>query len=379
MPFEGKTIVERRLECVLAALQEGANRAALYRHYGIDAKTGRKWIARYLAEGRAGLEDRSRRPRTSPRQTDADREAAVLALRDQHPTWGARKLHARLETLGLVEPPAPSTITSILHRHDRIGTSRRQPAATTRFARQAPNELWQVDFKGHHALQQGRVAPLSILDDHSRFAIGLFACGHQRGELVQTHLITCFRTYGLPDAILADHGPPWGSAGRGSLTWLTAWWIRLGIRVYHGRPLHPQTRGKVERWHRTLKADLFQFAPFPDLAAAQRGCDRFRTEYNTDRPHEALAMAVPASRYAPSARPYPENLPEIGYSADHTVCRVHQHGTIWFRGRTHFISEALAGLPVGVRPTATDGVFVVRFCDQAITRLDLRHPDAQWG
>jgi hypothetical protein len=148
--------------------------------------------------------------------------------------------------------------------------------------------------------------------------------------------------------------------------------MRLGLRVYHGRPLHPQTRGKLERWHRTITTDLFQFAPFPDLAAAQRGFDRYRDDDNTDRPHEGIGLAVPADRDHPSPHPYPDVLPEIVYSDDHTVCRVHQHGTIRFGGRTTFISDALAGLPVGVRPTAVDGVFVVRVCAQAIRRLDVR-------
>ena len=375
MPFQGKTVMDQRLEFVLAATQPEVNRAALYRHYGIDPKTGRKWIARYLAGGPAALADHTRRPHTSPRQTPPALEAQVIAVRAAHPTWGGRKIAAWLEQHGGAAAPAPSTITSILARQGRLdGPRAGEPRTYRRFEHATPNALWQLDFMGHKPLRQGRVHPLTVLDDHSRFGLGLIACPHERGRLVQQHLIAVFQAYGLPQAILADHGPPWGAAQPGVLTWLAAWLIRLGIRVSHGRPLHPQTRGKIERWHRTIATDLFQFQPFPDLAATQRAFDRYRTEYNTDRPHDALPdLVVPASRYQPSARPYPKTLPEIAYSEDHTVCRVHQHGTIWFAGRPHFISEALAGLPVGVRPTAVDGVFVVRFCAQAIRRLDLRH------
>lgn len=225
---------------------------------------------------------------------------------------------------------------------------------------------------GHRPLAHGRVHPLTVLDDHSRFGVGLFACAHERAELVQAHLITVFRRYGLPDTLLVDHGAAWGSPHPRALTWLVAWWLRLGIRVVHGRPLHPQTRGKIERWHATIATDLFQFDRYPDLAVAQGAFNRFRDEYNTERPHEALDLAVPASRYQPSPRPYPEELPEIVYSDDHAVHMVAGNGCIWFGGRYRYISEALREQPVGVRPTTIDGVYVVRFCNQTITRLDLR-------
>lgn len=375
MPWQEQSRMSLRQEFVALASQDGANVRELCRRFGISAKTGYKWLGRAAEAGAAGLVDRSRRPRTSPTKTAAETEERVVALRGAHPTWGGRKIAAWLEQHGVAAAPAPSTITSILARQGRLdGPRAGEPRTYRRFEHATPNALWQLDFMGHKPLRQGRVHPLTVLDDHSRFGLGLIACPHERGRLVQQHLIAVFQAYGLPQAILADHGPPWGAAQPGVLTWLAAWLIRLGIRVYHGRPLHPQTRGKIERWHRTIATDLFQFQPFPDLAATQRAFDRYRTEYNTDRPHDALPdLVVPASRYQPSARPYPKTLPEIAYSEDHTVCRVHQHGTIWFAGRPHFISEALAGLPVGVRPTAVDGVFVVRFCAQAIRRLDLRH------
>jgi len=371
MAFEVKTKVDQRLEFVLMARQEGANVRALCRRFGIAPDTGYRLLTRYREAGQEGLADRSRRPTTSPRRTPPAIEAEVVALRTAQPTWGGRKIEARLETLGLAAP-APSTITGILRRQGMIDPATTRPQTYGRFERASPNELWQLDFKGHHPMRHGRVHPLSVLDDHSRFALGLYACPHEQGTLVRQHLIACFAQYGLPWAILADNGPPWGSSHPGAMTGLDAWFIRLGIQVIHGRPRHPQTQGKVERWHRTIKTDVFQFGLFRDLAETQAAFDTFRTTYNTERPHQALGMAVPASRYQPSPRPYPETLPEIVYSDDCTVCRVHHSGTIWFQQRNLFISEALRGLPVGVRPTTIDGVFVVRFCNQAIKRIDLR-------
>lgn len=372
MPFEVKTKVDQRLEFVLMAMQEGANIRALCRQVGMSPDTGYRLLNRYRAEGKAGLADRSRRPRASPRRTPPTVEAAVVALRTAQPTWGGRKIEARLAALGEAAVPAPSTITGILQRHGLIDPTTTRPQAYQRFERAAPNELWQLDFKGHHPMLKGRVHPLSVLDDHSRFALGLYACAHERGVLVQQHLTACFERYGVPWSILADNGGPWGASHPGAITWLEAWFIRLGIHVMHGRPYHPQTQGKVERWHRTMKTDVFQFGTFRDLAATQVALDRFRAVYNTERPHEALDMAVPASRYRPSARTYPAVLPDIVYSDDCTVRVVHYSGTISFGGQIHFVSEALRGLPVGVRPTTVDGVHEVRFCDRVIKPLDLR-------
>jgi len=373
MPFKVTTTMDQRREFVLLADQEGVNRRALCRRFGISPTTGKKWRDRAHAEGLDALGDRSRRPHTAPSQTPPDIEARVIAVRTAHPTWGGRKIHAWLRDRGgLPTPPVPSTITGILHRAHLIDPGTTRPLRYGRFEHAAPNDLVQLDFMGHRAMQRGRVHPLTLIDDHSRFVLGLWACPHEQGVLVQRHLTACFARYGLPQALLTDNGPPWGSAWPGAITWLEAWLIRLGIRVVHGRFRHPQTQGKIERWHRTLGTDLFQFGPFPDLAATQAAFDTFRTTYNTERPHDALGLAVPASRYQPSPRSFPERLPEIVYSEDHTVQVVTDKGWIWVAQQKVFISEALRGLPVGVRPTSVDGVFVVRYCDQAIKRIDLR-------
>lgn len=375
MPFEVSSLMDRRLDFVRHASQEGANIRLLCRRFGITPTTGYKWLERYHIEGVAGLADRSRRPGTSPRQTAPELEAAVLAVREQHPTWGGRKLRRWLLDQGQ-SAPAASTITAILDRHDRLdGPRAGEPRAYQRFEHLRPNALWQMDFLGHKPLGHGRVHPLTVLDDHSRFALGLFACPHERASLVQAHLTTVFRTYGLPEALLADNGPAWGRSRGAALTRLEVWLLQVGVPLWHGRYRHPQTQGKIERWHRTLTTDLFQFGPFPDLEAAQHAFDGYRQTYNTDRPHDALGLDVPISRYHLSPRPYPETLPPIVYSDDHLVKTVTRGGWVWFGTRRIELGEALQGLPVGIRPTAEDGVFIVRFCQRDINRIDLREAD----
>lgn len=372
MPLKVCTAVDYREEFVVLADQPGANLRELCRRYRFSSRTGYKWLARYRQGGMAALADRARTPHHLPRQTAPAVEVLVIAQRDAQPTWGGRKLHAWLRQQGMADPPAPSTITRILHRHGRIDPTAPTQGPWQRFEHPAPNDLWQLDFMGHRPLVHGRVHPLTILDDHSRFGLALVAAASQRRDPVQAQLTACFERYGLPQAILTDNGPPWGVSGGQGLTGLAAWLIRLGIRVLHGRPYHPQTQGKIERWHRTIGTDVFQFGRFPDLATAQAAFDRFRTTYNTERPHQALAMAVPASRYQPSPRPYPAALPAITYDPDDRVRIVRGKGEIHVGGRRIFLSEGLRGLPVGLRPTTVDGVCTVRFCQQEILTIDLR-------
>jgi len=362
-----------REEFVRLAVQEGVNRRALCRRFGVSAQTGYKWLRRYAGEGREGLADRSRRPAHSPRRTPAAMEARVLALRDEHPAWGGRKLARRLRDLGEEAVPAPATITAILARHGRLGQGDApSPQPWQRFEHPLPNALWQMDFKGHFAIQSGgRCHPLTVLDDHSRFNLTLAACVDERTATVQAHLTACFRRYGLPERIGVDNGPPWGLDFAHTLTPLTVWLLHLGVRVSHSRPYHPQTLGKEERFHRSLKRELLSAHSFADLPQCQRRFDRWRDVYNLQRPHEALALAVPASRYRPSPRPFPETLPGIEYPPGMHVRKVDTNGKLSYHGRCLRVPKALRGYPVGLQPSATDGVLAVYFCHYEVAQINL--------
>jgi transposase InsO family protein len=374
MPWQECSVETLRQEFVMLAMQEDANIRALYRRFTISPDTAYTLLARYRREGVDGLRDRSRRPHHSPTQTDPAIEAAVCTVRQAHPAWGGRKIRRYLRDQGAPTVPAASTITDILRRHDLLAPSESvTPRAWQRFEAAAPNDLWQMDFKGHVALRQGRCHPLTVLDDHSRYALAVEACGDERAATVQARLIALFRRYGLPWEMLADNGPPWGDPPAVH-TALTVWLLRLGISVIHGRPRHPQTQGKGERFHRTLNAEVLAGVGFVDLTAAQVAFDSWRLSYNHARPHEALGLATPGSRYRPSARAYPERLPEVVYGPEDQVRRVQGTGTISFANRVVRVSKALRGERVAVRPTPTDGVFAVYFMTQQIRRFDLRDP-----
>ena len=372
MPWKVTNSMTLKREFAALAVQEDANMAELCRRYGISRATGYKWAQRFRQEGISGLAERSRRPRRSPRQSAAAVEARLVDLRLRHPAWGGRKLRRRLQDLGMQGVPATSTITGILHRHDLIGTQEgAKHKAFLRFEHPAPNDLWQMDFKGHIALEQGRCHPLTVLDDHSRYALGLAACANERADTVREQLTGVFRRYGLPWRMRMDNGSPWGDDGNNPYTVFTVWLLQLGIGVSHGRPYHPQTQGKDERFHRTLAAEVLR-EPLRDLAHGQERFDRWRTIYNHERPHEALGMAVPASRYQASPRPFPEVLPAIEYAPGVEVRKVQQGGRLSFRGREYRIPKALYGYPVALRPTVSDGVIELLFCHPVILHLDLR-------
>ena len=377
MPWMTKKPIEQRYELVSLARAPGANVAELCRRFGVSRPCLYKWLRRFAEGGRAALEERSRRPQHSPGQLTPERAAALVELRKRHPCWGARKLLARLAQCGQKELPAASTAHRVLVRHGLI-----EDAATAghrpwqRFERAAPNELWQMDFKGHFALgNTQRCHPLTILDDHSRYGLRLQACAGETELQVRQQLEHTFSRYGLPRQILCDYGPPWGNgAAPERWTALTVWLLRLGISVTHGRPRHPQTQGKDERFHRTLKAELLARRDLHDLAQAQAAFDHWLGIYNTERPHQALGMATPLSRYQPSPRPWPAQLPPIQYAPEVLVRTVRSFGVLTWQNRSYGLGRAFARLPVGLQPTATDGLYTVQFCHQLLGSIDLRSP-----
>jgi transposase InsO family protein len=374
MPWQEATKVSLRLEFVLSALEEGANVRALCREYRISPTTGYKWLGRYLDQGQRGLQDRSRRPLSSPHRTPATLERKVLEIRDRH-GWGGRKIERVLEGQGEKDVPPPSTITEILRRHQRLSpeeSAKHRP--WQRFEAEAPNELWQMDFKGHFEMADGtRCHPLTVLDDHSRFCLGLRACGDERRSTVKGQLTSIFRCYGLPECLLTDNGAPWGNPEhRRRLTRLGVWLLQLGLTLSRSGYYHPETIGKDERFHRTLSDEILARQVIHNLAHAQTCFDPWREIYNQVRPHEALGMAVPASRYQPSPRPFPETLPPVVYPSGDIVRKVDDHGKISYGARCFHVGKALHGQPVGLRPTDTDGVLDVYFCRHRVERIDLR-------
>jgi transposase InsO family protein len=373
MPWKEQDTMSLRREFVLFASDEGVNRRELCRRYGISPTTGYKWLRRYRELGESGLEEHSRRPLNSPRRTPDWLESRVIEIRDDR-GWGSRKIRWKLSKEGAQHLPSTSTITGILNRHGRISpgeSAQRKPFR--RFEAKAPNALVQMDFKGHFQAGRRRCHPLTVLDDHSRFSLALEACLEESRATVQECLTRVFRRYGLPDRMLVDNGSPWGS--REPVSGLAIWLMRLGIRVIHARPAHPQTLGKDERFHRTLVREVLRRQHLQSLRDCQSHFDQWRDVYNFERPHESLGMEVPASRYRPSTRPFPEPLPPIEYGDGLIVRRVHGNGEIWFHDRVFKISKGLRDLHVGIKPTNTDGVFQVYFCHQLLRKIDLTdHP-----
>jgi transposase InsO family protein len=373
MPWKESTLMSCRHEFVLLARQPGTVMRELCGRYGISAKTGYKWLERYEHEGQAGLANRSRRPLHSPHRTAAKMERRILRLHRRYPYWGPRKLRALLDD---PDGPQPSTIAAILRRHGcHLAGPPASAPATRRFEQPAPNLLWQMDFKGPFALSlHGHCHPFTLLDDHSRFMLRLQACTNERSATAQAQLIEAFRRYGLPDRITADNGPAWAVTRGTGITALEAWLMRVGVTLSHSRPHHPQTQGKLERLHRTLEREVVQARLYTSLAACQQVMDLWRDQYNCERPHEALGLRPPISRYQPSARAYPTRLPVIVYDEGMHVLKVRRNGQIVYRGRTIFVSEGLVGLPVAIRPSSLDGRMEVVFMHRIVQHIDLRLP-----
>ena len=378
MPWKSISIMQSRREFIRLVEQGDVSVAELCRRFGISRQTGFLYLRRHRQCGAEGLRDRSSRPHASPRRSSAEIEARIVELRQAHPRWGGRKLARRLRDLGVQGVPAPSTVTEVLRRHGLLDAAEASKhRAYQRFERSAPNELWQMDFKGHIAMDVGRCHPLTVLDDGCRYSLGLVACSNETLVTVRGHLTELFQRYGLPRAMLADNGSPWGGGGADGYTALEVWLMRRGVRLLHGRPYHPQTQGKDERFHRTLNVEVLQARRFADLARCQAAFDHWRHIYNEERPHEALDMAVPASRYRVSPISFPQRLPEPEYNATDLVRRGGVDGYTSFKGRSLKLSKAFVGLNVGFRTTLIDGVWKVFFMRFAIAEVDLREQQTQ--
>lgn len=365
MPWDICELVKRRSEFVKLALQIQQGECAvsvaeLCGRYGISRKTGYKWIKRYRSDGESGLADQSRKPRNSPGKTPRPVEDQVAAVREKHPTWGGRKIRARLEMDDCQDIPAASSISHILRRNGLMEDKPEGEAhRTVRFERDRPNQLWQMDFKGHFALRAGgRCHPLTALDDHSRFNLILAACRDEKGDTVKRHLQDAFRRYGLPDQILCDNGASWSCPGhRQALGRFEAWLVRVGVEVIHGRPYHPQTQGKEERFHKTLNVDLLRTRP---SWGTHEECDAafvpFRQLYNEERPHDSLGGRPPVERYQISERSYDEKTEnrcaEEHYLGSDILRKVSKSGEISFRSNRVYVGVGITGETVALRACA---------------------------
>jgi transposase InsO family protein len=264
-------------------------------------------------------------------------------------------------------------VHAILRRHGRIIPPPGGARAHLRFEMAEPNQLWQMDFKGHVALSDGgRCHPLTVVDDHSRYNLCLAACADERRNTVQNRLELTFRRYGLPEAFFVDNGKPWGDSSGQLWTRLGVWLLKLGVTVIHSRPYHPQSRGKNERFHRTLKDEVFALRRFRDLAEVQRAFDSWREVYNLKRPHQSLDQEVPVSRFRPSSRAMPDRLPELEYDEQEIVRTVPTtKDYISFRGQRWIVPRAFRGERLAIRPLDTDGRYGIFFATHQIATIDL--------
>ena len=367
MPWKRMDVEEQRIQFVMRAVSGKERMAALCREFGISRPTGYLWRGRYERAGSfTAVRELSRRPRHSPRRTEAGKEERVAALR-RETGWGAKKLHAVMRDEQGVEVPV-RTIHRILERRGLVSEAAHGPAPQ-RFERAAPNELWQMDTKGRYPRPERDCHPLSLLDDHSRYLVGLYALPALTTALAWPCLVQTFRQYGVPQGMLMDRGSLWWSEPNGwSLTWLSVQLIEQGIGLHYGRVRHPQTQGKVERFHRTLGAELRhrglpgRWDEWPGLLG------EIRDQYNRRRPHEALGMRRPCELYQPSPRPYQEQPRAWEYPAGSEVKRVNVNGMLEEGGRHWFVCEALAGQ--WVRIERVEGKLLVSYRHMYIREID---------
>jgi transposase InsO family protein len=387
MPWKATCAMDERMRFVIAAGEEGAVMTDVCEHYAVSRTTGYKWLARYRRDGVEGLKDRSRAPLQHGRARPEGVFEAVLGLRERYRHWGPRKLRAKLAELQPdLDVPAASTIGDWLCREGlthRQARRRRSPPSTQPFAAvTAANDVWGVDFKGWFCTGDGaRCDPLTITDAFSRSLLRCRGVIRPDHEQVRPIFEAAFAEFGLPKAIRSDNGAPFASTGAGGLSALALWWIKLGIAPERIKPGKPQQNGRHERMHRTLKAEAAS-PPAATLKEQQERFDRFRREFNEERPHEALGQKTPASFYVASSRPYPCALREPVYDQAAAVRKVRSSGEIKWNGEFVFVSQVLIGEPVGIAETesgewrVTYAHVELGFIDPKRNRLYRRPPAA---
>ena len=369
MPWKSETVMDQRIEFILRAKQKMESFSELCKEFEISRPTGYLWLKRYEDVASInGLKEKSRRPHNSPLQTDKELEELIVLLRKEK-GWGARKIQVLLAERG--HELGSATVHRILVREGLIDRDPGERKASKRFERDECNQMFQMDFKGEYEVNDGKSFPLSLLDDHSRYGVGLWPLDSTKAQGVHEVLKTKFREIGVPQSILTDHGTPWFSTTNGhGLTWLSVWLIKQGIVLKFSGIRHPQTHGKVERFHRTLK-DRTRHRGLPEtLNEWRKWVPEFLQEYNYERPHEALGMKTPGEVYTyDNLKPYQENPREWEYTGG-DIRKLNTQGALIYRGRRYFVCEALAN--ERVRTDELDGLLVVTFRETTVRQINLR-------
>src|SRR6266481_1950682 len=374
MPWKASSVMEEKLRFVFEYERDEQTMTELCQSFGIARETGYVWLRRYRQAGVAGLAERKRAAERHPNQTPAAIEQQVLELRQAHMRWGPRKLKRVLER---DEPgrkwPAASTMGELLKREGLV-VARKKRRKTAPYSEplahaDGPNRVWCADFKGWFRTRDGRrIDPLTITDAHSRYLLRCQAVEKTDTARVQAIFETCFREYGMPEAIRTDNGAPFASTAIAGLSRLAVWWMKLGIVPERIEAGHPEQNGRHERMHRTLKQET-AMPPAANRRAQQRAFHRFRREYNEQRPHEALEMQTPSAVYTPSLRPYPLRVPEPEYGSALQVRRIDKRGVFSWKGEVVFVSETLIGEPIGLL-LEDERFYTVYFVASPIARFD---------
>lgn len=375
MPWNESTRMDERRLFVESYLSGVFTMSELCRSAGVSRPTGYLWVERYQRNGEAGLGDRSHAVRRCPHRTPVGVVDQLIALRQSHPFWGPRKLRAVAQRRWPgVAWPSRSTIAELLKR-EGLSAARRPPrrqserAGTTARTPAHPNALWTFDFKGQFLTGDHRYCyPLTTTDLASRQLLQCVALPDTRAAAVERHSDALMRELGLPEAIHSDGGAPFASVGLGRLSRLSLHWLRLGIRLERSRPASPQDNASHERMHRTLKQETTR-PPEHNLTAQQRRFDRFRQQFNHERPHEALADRTPAEFYRLSPRPYPRRLEEVCYPGHFEQRRINKIGQMCWKGQRMFVGGVFAGEMIGLEEVE-DGVWSLYFANHLLARLD---------
>jgi transposase InsO family protein len=380
MPWKESSVMDERL-CFVARLLEGEEMTAMCREFGISRKTGYKIFGRYKEHGLEALTDRSRRPVRYANQLPAQIEAAIVDLKRGKPHWGARKIRELLvrRLSGDVRVPAKSTIHAVLDRHGlvkRMGRRRQHATGTPLSEAVQPNDLWCADYKGEFQLgNRDYCYPLTVTDQASRFLLMCEALDSVRENLAFTAFDRLFKERGLPRAIRSDNGVPFASPNAlFNLSKLAVWWLRLGIQIERIKPGRPQQNGRHERMHLTLKQEATR-PPGMNSLQQQARFDDFLHEFNTERPHEAIAMKLPAEVYTASSRRY-DGLPEIDYPFHDRAILVTACGRICMHRKKINISSVLAGQRLGIKEV-DEGIWLVSFMDYDLGYIDLEQKTLQ--